>query len=148
MTPRLYLDANVFIFAFERQGPQAQFARRIFELIDRKEAAAVVSELIVAELLVRPLRENDIELARLYSELLVSPEGLETRSIDRRVLLEAARQRAIRAKTKLLDAIHLATAKLNACRAFMTSDSKLEPIEGVEIIGLDASTIDRIRALA
>ncbi|HEY8066205.1 MAG TPA: type II toxin-antitoxin system VapC family toxin [Methylosinus sp.] len=148
MTIKIYLDANVFILAFERRGPASDHARAVLDLIDAKVAVAVVSELLVAELLVHPLRTNDDRLAEVYGELLQSPEGFESRPIDKDVIVEAARQRAIRSKTKLPDAIHVATARLHGCRAFVTTDRKLELPTGLESIDLDHMTLDMIRALA
>lgn len=148
MTLKIYLDANVFILAFERRGPSSDIARGVLELIDAKATIAVVSELLVAELLVHPLRKNDDKLANAYGELLASPEGFVTCPINRDVLIEAARQRAISSKTKLPDAIHVATARLNGCKAFVTTDTKLEMPNDLGPIGLDALTLDNIRALA
>jgi predicted nucleic acid-binding protein len=148
MTIKIYLDANIFILAFERRGPASDYARAVFELIDGKAAIAVISELLVAELLVHPLRTNDDRLAEVYSELLESPDGFESRPIDKDVIIEAARQRAIRNKTKLPDAIHVATARLHGCRGFVTADRKLELPPGLESIDLDHLTVDTIRALA
>lgn len=148
MTIKIYLDANIFILAFERQGPVSLCARAVFDLIDSKAAVGVVSELLVAELLVHPIRKNDDRLAEVYSELLQSPRGFESRPIDRHVLVEAARERATRGRTKLPDAIHVATARLHGCRGFVTTDRKLELPPELEWIGLDKMTIDAIRALA
>ncbi|MBY6241615.1 type II toxin-antitoxin system VapC family toxin [Methylosinus sp. Sm6] len=148
MTIKGYLDANIFILAFERQGPVSDCARSVFDLVNERGAVAVISELLVAELLVHPIRKGDDRLAAVYSELLGSPTGFETRPIDRQVLVEAARQRAIRGKTKLPDAIHVATARLHACRAFVTADRKLEVAMDLESIDLGPHTVEAIRALA
>jgi predicted nucleic acid-binding protein len=46
------------------------------------------------------------------------------------------------------DAIHVATAKLYGCAAFITADRRLSVPDGMRTIDLDASTVDKIRALA
>lgn len=148
MTPRIYLDANVFILAFERQDPTSDVARAVLELVDARRAMAVISELLVAELLVHPLRHGDDKLAQAYGELLSAPEGFETRAVDRDVLIEAARLRAVGSKTKLPDAIHVATARLGQCKAFVTADAKIEVPDDLMPIGINALTLDKIHALA
>ncbi|MBI1868755.1 MAG: type II toxin-antitoxin system VapC family toxin [Methylocystis sp.] len=147
MTTKVYVDANIFIFAFEREGAISDCARALLKIIDKNEVVGVISELILAELLVKPLKEKDQELADIYAELLDAPKGLETHPVSRDILIEAARQRAIHNTTKLPDAIHIATARLNKCRAFVTADRKLELPVGLIWIGLDSSTINNIRAL-
>jgi len=148
MKPKIYLDANIFIFAFENQSHETEVAREIFALISQQAITAVISELVVAELLVYPLRYNDARLLDIYSELLNAPPGIDTRPVDRNVLLEASRQRAIRNKTKLPDAIHVATATLNGCRVFVSRDRKLELPSTLEKLGLDDEAIAVLRALA
>ncbi len=147
MTPRIYLDANVFMEAFEREGETSDAARAVLDMIENGECLCVVSALIVAELLVKPLEVSDDKIADIYIELLDSPQDYETCPIDRNVLIEAAGHRARRKATKLPDAIHIATARLWRCAAFV-SNYKRAGLPGELIpIGLDATTIDKLRAL-
>jgi predicted nucleic acid-binding protein len=46
------------------------------------------------------------------------------------------------------DAIHVATAKIHDCVAFVTADRRLSIPDGMRAINLDASTVDELRALA
>ncbi len=148
MTIRIYLDSNVFIYAFEGTVPLQDYARAVLDMVRSGEATAVISELVVAELLVKPLSIGDSELGDAYAELFNSPSGYETCPIDRNTLLEAARQRARNSKIRLPDAIHLSTARLRHCAAFVSHDGRIDFPH--DLIGetLSASTVSNIRALS
>ncbi len=148
MTIKVYIDTNVFIEGFEKLGDMPDIARAVFEIVKNGVVAAVISDLVVAELLVKPLQTADQELIDAYSELLSSPKGYQSCPIDRNTLLEAARQRAINPGTKLPDAIHIATARLHNCKVFLTTETRLRMPHDFIRLNLDASTITDIDALA
>ncbi|WP_432431925.1 PIN domain-containing protein [Methylocystis rosea] len=64
------------------------------------------------------------------------------------MLVHAARLRATVKSMRMPDAIHVATAKLHNCAAFVTADRRLFVPDGIRTINLDASTIDELRALS
>jgi predicted nucleic acid-binding protein len=148
MMVRIYLDTNIFIEAFEKDGPLSDCARAVLHLVRSGVATGVLSELIVAELLVKPVADGDVELHDSYLELLESPSGYVARPVDRDVLIEAARHRAVSRRTKLPDAIHVATAKLEQCLAFVTADKKIDAPDGFAFLDLGPDTAESIRALA
>src|SRR3954449_8465414 len=65
---RVYLDANVFIYAVEHSPEHAAFLDGLFDLLEAGEVVAVTSELTLAEVLAKPFEEGRAELARLYEE--------------------------------------------------------------------------------
>lgn len=148
MSVRIYLDANVFIDAFENDGVPVTRGRLVLDHVRAGGAVGVISELIVAELLTKPLESGDKELCDAYEALFVSSSTIETFPIDRRVLVQAARLRATVKSMRMPDAIHVATAKLHDCAAFVTADRRLSIPDGLRAINLDASTINELRALA
>ncbi|QGM93007.1 type II toxin-antitoxin system VapC family toxin [Methylocystis rosea] len=148
MSVRIYLDANVFIDAFENDDAPVTRGRTVLDHLRRGDAIGVISELVVAELLTKPLEIGDKELCDAYEALFESSSTIETFPIDRRVLVQAARLRATVKSMRMPDAIHVATAKLYNCAAFVTADRRLAVPEGIRAINLDASTIDELRALA
>jgi len=148
MSLRIYLDANVFIDAFENDDVPVTRGRTVLDHLRGGDAVGVISELVVAELLTKPLETGDKELCDAYEALFESSSTIETFPIDRHVLVEAARLRATVKSMRMPDAIHVATAKLHNCAAFVTADRRLAVPEGIRAINLDASTIDELRALA
>jgi predicted nucleic acid-binding protein len=147
MKPRVYVDTNIFIEAFEKDGEDSEVARLVFEWFRSSRGLAVVSELTVAELLVKPIRDNDSDLIEAYTDLIYSPNLYLVCPVERSVLMEAAHQRAFYPATKLPDAIHVATALLQKCRVFLTTDARLPTPAGLTCVGLGASTISDLQAL-
>jgi predicted nucleic acid-binding protein len=148
MSLRIYLDANVFIDAFENDDVPVTRGRTVLDHLRGGDAVGVISELVVAELLTKPLETGDKELCDAYEALFESSSTIETFPIDRHVLVQAARLRATVKSMRMPDAIHVATAKLHNCAAFVTADRRLAVPKGIRAINLDASTIDELRALA
>ncbi len=126
---RLYLDANLFIYALESMEPWASTLRTLFSALDRGECTAVTSELTVAECLVKPLELGRQELVQTYLEAIQTRRELDVRPVDREVLIEAARLRAA-ARVRLPDAIHAATALRAGCETLLTNDPDFRAIPG------------------
>jgi hypothetical protein len=60
--PRVYLDANVFVAAFEHVGARSDHAWWIMRAIERGEIAAGTSEITLAEVLVKPFEVGATDL--------------------------------------------------------------------------------------
>jgi predicted nucleic acid-binding protein len=148
MSTRIYLDVNVFIDAFENDEAPVTHGRRVLNHISSGEAIGVISELVVAELLTKPLETGDTEMQDAYASLFESSSTIETRPIDQRVLMKAARLRATTRALKMPDAIHVATAELHGCAGFVTGDKRLLSALGTRAIALDGSAVQSIRALS
>jgi predicted nucleic acid-binding protein len=112
--PRVYLDANVFIAAFEHAGASSDHAWWLIRAIEDGEIFAATSELTLAEILVKPLERGQADLADGYGKMLVSGSHFEVMPVQRDILIEAASIRARRNAIRLPDALHVATAKAPA----------------------------------
>ncbi len=148
MTVRIYLDSKVFIDAFENDDVPVTRGRRVLEHVRNGGAIGVISELVVAELLTKPLETGDTEMYEAYVSLFHSSRTIETYPIDQRVLVRAARLRAATKSLKMPDAIHAATAQIQSCAAFVTADRRLLSALGINAVPLDTSTVENIRTLA
>lgn len=129
---RIYLDTNALISVLEKAGKLDAAQNTLVGEIDAGELEAVTSELTLAECLVKPIAEKDEPLIRAYLSLLaVDSEFVRVSDVSRTVLLEAAR---IRAGTgvKLPDAIHIATANISQCDAFVSNDRRLASANTME----------------
>lgn len=120
----IYLDTNIIIFAIEQNDTWSTILRELFEAIDRRAVHAFTSELALAEILVKPIAAGADDLIDTYKQVLAPDSIIRVVPIDRAILYSAAEIRAT-AAVKLMDAIHLATAKLNACEFFLTNDEDL-----------------------
>lgn len=122
---KIYLDTNIFIYAIESYSDYLVALEEVFESADAGNLAVVTSELTLAEVLVKPLQEEDLDKQHAYCEALQNSESLTVAGVSREVLIEAAQIRANQ-KLKLPDAIHLATAIQYQCSTFLTNDSRFK----------------------
>ncbi|MCX7015211.1 MAG: type II toxin-antitoxin system VapC family toxin [Candidatus Sumerlaeota bacterium] len=130
---RVYLDANIFIYAFEKLPEFQQEVVDLFHSFDRGDLDAVTSELTLAEILVKPFAAQSIEIVSAYEKAINSSRSLEVVPVDRAILVQAARLRA-KAKLRLPDAIHLATALRAKCGSFLANDKRMPRVEGIELV--------------
>lgn len=130
------LDTAPVIYFIERNPKYIGTVRPFFESLDEGRFLAVTSTITLAEVLVHPLRLNDISLAKNYKEILLEAENLDTFPLSPNIATEAAR---IRAKHDLRtpDAVQLATAASANASHFLTNDSRLPTLPGLKILVVD-----------
>jgi predicted nucleic acid-binding protein len=126
----IYLDANIFIYALEGLPPFAAQLAALFQRFDRGELRAVTSELTLAEVLVKPVRDNNPVVRAQYDQLLRTSPALTVAPITRDLLVAAATLRAT-STLKLPDAIHAATALGLGCTTFLTNDRRFTAIQSL-----------------
>jgi predicted nucleic acid-binding protein len=143
--PRVYLDANVFIAAYETQGARSDHAWWLLDAIEDGELLAVTSELTLAEILVRPIEEADSDMIRFYQDVVSPADCLEVPAVTRPILLEAATLRSMRRSLRLPDAIHVASARLNGCSHIISDDRRLPFAPGLELVQLGPHVLSTIR---
>ena len=123
---RLYLDSNVLISLGEGRD---EIAFLLTELaIGQKPSQRsflCTSELTLAEVLVKPYRDEDERLIRRYENWIVPGGFLDVGRVDSSVLRDAAALRANYRSIKLPDAIHLSTAMEFGCSHFLTGDTRI-----------------------
>lgn len=130
---RVYLDTNIFIYAIEGYPDFVDELNQLFDSIDAGNLRAFTSELTLAEVLVKPLIDGNLEIQGVYQQALQSSEVLEVVAISRDLLIEAARLRAV-TNLRLPDAIHGATAILSGCDTFLTNDRRLTSLPGIKVV--------------
>jgi predicted nucleic acid-binding protein len=103
------------------------------------EITAVTSDLTLAEVLVKPKRDNNQTLEHAYRQFLLPTESFRNSAVSREILEAAA---GIRAKSalKLPDAIHFASAINQHCDSFLTNDDRFEGMTGSRVVLLSHLT--------
>lgn len=147
MSFSLYLDTNVLISLYESEGEGHDALWQLVNLsVDRDDISFCTSALSFTELLSKPYRERDRQLARQYLALARSDDWLTVHDIGPRIIELAAVIRAT-LRMKAPDAIHFATAILGDCDYMLTFDAGflghgdlVHPISGGSI-GMRVSTI-------
>lgn len=121
---RIYLDANSIIYAFEHGFGYVRSAQAFFAALDRKEHAAITSEITIAEVFTAPLRQSNLAVLSFYERFFSLEGQIELIAVDRPLIFAAARVSAS-SRLKLVDAIHVATAQASNCDHFLTHDERL-----------------------
>jgi len=125
----LYFDSNVFIYAFEGEmDPVREAAGQLLQAAEAQHCAAATSLISRAEVLVRPLRQKQVELADRYRALLSGAGAVSLYGVDENVVDRAAELRADYPVLKLPDALHIATALHIGSDVFITGDQRLAAV--------------------
>ena len=105
----VYLDANCIIYSYERVEPYRTQLEPLWDAVDQHLLTIITSELTLLEVLVRPLRTQNVALEAGFRRMLASSD-LRLVPVSSAVLERAAHLRAAIATLKTPDAIHAATA--------------------------------------
>ena len=115
----IYLDTCILVYALEDAGARGDLVRA--RIAEHPDATFAVSPLVTLELLVGPLRNDDLELRDHYVAFLAQFRRLP---LTDKEFLRAAELRA-RHNLRTPDALHLAVAQLSGCDELWTNDSRL-----------------------
>jgi predicted nucleic acid-binding protein len=135
--PRLYLDANVFIYAIEGNADIADPLRQLFELFRARRGIGVTSELTLAEVLPKA---SDVQ-RRSYLNMIVWSQIFDLHPVSRDILIETAEYREYAGMPKLPDAIHVVTAIRAGCRRVLSADLRLKLPEGYSVLSPAAENL-------
>ena len=117
---RLCFDTNALIYLLEGVPPYHSWVDRLFSDMEQEGRQVVLSVVTEAELLVRPLRDNDLgKIAKI--QVTTDAPNVSVVATSRKIAREAA---AIRADIdiNLPDAIIVATAIASRCDALVGND--------------------------
>lgn len=131
------IDSMVFIYQFADHPRYAPLTDVVFRLLEEKRIVAVTSTISVIEVLAKPEQEKNRELLHDYEKVFLHYPQLEVVAIDWHVARLAARLRASYRTIKIPDALQLAVALLKECPVFISNDSQLQQVKGLEVILLD-----------
>lgn len=130
---RIYLDANIWIYALENVAEYRVALTSLFRSARERSLTIITSELTLAEILVRAIREGDVAKQTAYTEAITATNNITAVPISRVILLEAAKVRG-NTKLKLPDAIHAASAIASSCTTFLTSDKQFRTVKGLHTL--------------
>ena len=135
---RIYLDANVWIYALEGYAAFVAPLAALFARIDAGELIAITSEFTLAEVLVKPFVDDNIALQQRYTETLQNRRSVRIIPVTRDILIAAARLRAQHPALKMPDALHAATALENGTDAFVSNDARFARVPGLALIKISS----------
>lgn len=130
------LDTAPLIYFIEENPGYTNIVDPFFESLERREFSVVTSTITLLEVLVNPIKQNDMQMAAKYRDILSKTRNLSLVSFTQSVAEEAARLRAIY-KLHIADAIEVATALNSKAAFFLTNDKRLATISDLKILVLD-----------
>jgi len=129
------LDTMPFIYSMEARKPYIPFLRSIFYYIEKGLAKGVTSIITLIEVLVKPIKDQNMKAIRNYKFLLNNFPNLKMVKIDSKVAEKGAELRA-RYGIRIPDALQVASAIGNQATIFLSNDHKLKKIKEIEIVVL------------
>jgi predicted nucleic acid-binding protein len=130
---RLFLDTAPVIYFVEKNPDFASIAQKVFERLDEGNLVAVVSPITLAECLVLPYKQDNRDVAQVFTDLLVNSESVLFHPIDEFTADKAADLRA-RYNLTLTDAFQFAVAIQANCDSFLTNDIALKRVTDIPVI--------------
>lgn len=132
----VYLDSAPAIYGIENHPTYAPLLVALWASVRKSGATVVTSEFTILEGLVGALRRIDPALADRYRAMR-EDAGIRVVSVDTKVIERAAELRAQRPALRTPDAIHVATADLAGCDAFVTNYKSLRSATLPNVVVLD-----------
>ena len=131
----VYLDSCGFIYSLEHIEPYRTLLEPMWRQAQAGQFVIATSELSVMETLVKPLKDGDPVLERLFRELFDSSE-VRLIPATRALWEEAARLRAT-TNLRTPDALHAAADLRESCALFVTNDGAFRRVQGMQVAVLD-----------
>ena len=129
------LDTCVWIYHLEGHPDYRDLTSEILTAVSAGKCTAVVFELTLMELLVRPLRLEREDVVDEYEALLTHFPNVSLVAIRREILLKAAALRA-RYGLRTPDAVIVATGILQGATRIITNDRHWKRVEGIDVVCL------------
>lgn len=135
----VYVDSNCVIYAIEKIEPYSRLLTPLWEAAARGQASLVASELVLMEVLIKPVQAGNRAMESLYRRFLEASTEFRLIPISRSVINEAVRVRAEH-RISTPDAIHAATALLSGADSFVTNDPDFQRVAGLSVTLLQSTT--------
>ena len=130
---RVYFDTNPIIYFIEQNTQFIELVTPVFEMIGEDSILAFTSELSLTEVLIKPIRDNRIQIIQTHKELLLDPELFTLISPNQDTFLLAA-ELGGKSSMRMPDAIHMACAIESKCKYFITNDKGIKSTADVTVV--------------
>lgn len=129
----VYLDTSILIYLFQDQQKYSELLEDIFYLLESENINICFSSLLLTELLVDPLKNGQLDIAKNWLSYFKIAQNLEIIDLNPPIAVDAAFLRA-KYNIKTPDCIHLATAMQKAKSVFLTNDIDLKKVKEVKVL--------------
>lgn len=119
----------------EGHSPYQAILSSLFEANDKGNFSFVTSSVTLLEVVVKPLREGQIAIAKQYRDILTTAPGIEVFDVTSAVAEQAAQLRA-KYNLRTPDAIQLATSIELGADYFLTNDNRLKAVDETIVVAM------------
>ncbi len=133
---RVCIDTAPFIYFIEKHPKYLNLLHSLFIEVDAGNIDAITSTVTLLEVLVLPIKTNNLVLVEKYRDILLYSKGLTTFEILHEISELSAKLRA-KYTIKTPDAIQIATGILYGANQFLTNDPSLKKITDIKVLILD-----------
>lgn len=133
---RVYLDANIFIYAAIYKGRKADACRKLLKSIVSGENTALTSVLTIDEVVWTIMNHTDRKTALLEARRIFELPNIAVEKVSPEDALSALRYMEKYPHLSPRDAIHLAVALDSGVYTIYTDDSDFDGIEEINRRGL------------
>jgi len=134
---RIYFDTNCFIYVVEGIERYRPVLEPLMNAVAAGDITGVTGEITLAEVLVKPLRDQLAQQVLLYKQMLADRQPFMLVPITQ-VIWESAASLRARLPVRLPDAVHLAAARQSGCRLFVTNDAALRSQPDLETLHIES----------
>ena len=120
----VFFDTGPLIYYIEEHPDYLSRADELFSALDSGAALGMTSVLTLQEVLVKPLREGQDDLAEKYRQVLTNSANVKLYGVDQVICEAAARLRAKYTWLRTPDALQIATAITHRAEIIVTNDEE------------------------
>ncbi|SRR5258708_11006757 len=131
----VFLDTAPLIYFIEGNSLYQNKLKKFFESNDNGNFSFITSTITLLEVLVKPMRDGQKELAAKYKDILTKAGGIEIFDITIDLAAKAAELRA-KYNLRTPDAIQIAVSIGNKASYFLTNDLRLKSISEIKSVTL------------
>ncbi|MBT3879525.1 MAG: PIN domain-containing protein [Candidatus Scalindua sp.] len=135
------LDTAPLIYFIEEHTTYLGAIKEFFETVDKGEVSVVTSTITLTEVLVHPLRSQNVDLAAEYRDILLN-SNITTVDISSDIAEYGALLRS-QYNLRTPDALQIATAIKSGAGFFLTNDTKLPKIPNIDYLIMDILVNER-----
>lgn len=132
----LGIETAPFIYYVEQHPTYVDRMRAIFQQVNSGTPQVITSVITLTEVLTMPIQAGHALYEQEYRDMLLNTAYVTTLPVSVAIADRAAHLRA-QYRLRTPDALHVATAILSGCDAFLTNDQGLKRVREVHVLVLD-----------
>lgn len=133
---KVFLDTAPLIYYIEENQQYSSLLNKLFTANSKGKFLFQTSVITLLEVLVQPIRENELQLVEDYQNIICNSATIEIIELNIEIAKKAAGLRA-RYGLRTPDSIQVATALNASSEFFLTNDIRLKAVKEIEMLILD-----------